>query len=51
MAKKRHGGLGRGLDALIPMAGINRSSREKNNSNKFDCFILSKSILYLIRCW
>ncbi len=27
MAKKRHGGLGRGLDALIPMAGINRSYR------------------------
>ena len=36
MAKKRHGGLGRGLDALIPMAGINRSSREKNNSNNDD---------------
>ena len=36
MAKKRHGGLGRGLDALIPMAGINRSSREKNNNNNDD---------------
>ena len=36
MAKKRHGGLGRGLDALIPMAGINRSSREKNNTNNDD---------------
>ena len=33
MAKKRHGGLGRGLDALIPMAGINRSSRENNKKN------------------
>ncbi len=33
MAKKRHGGLGRGLDALIPMAGINRSNIYNENSD------------------
>ena len=38
MAKKRHGGLGRGLDALIPMAGINRSSEKKYSETSDPAF-------------
>lgn len=34
MAKKRHGGLGRGLDVLIPMARTDRSSRENRESKE-----------------
>ena len=34
MAKKRHGGLGRGLDALIPQARPQEPTREESNKEK-----------------